>query len=453
MKVLIVTNLYPPHHHGGYELRCAQVAEHLLASGHDVRVVTSRYRVGGTTHLAQIGDEVINGVPVSRFLRHHRLDAQPRGRRLYNLGVIRDQVQDIQRFGRILDEFAPDVVNWWNCEGVTKAILRMPSDRGVPSVHCIDDGWMINEVGAAADVDSPFWFEFWRVQWGPRALRPLVRRCLAPMERRLERHGVPTRSFGIPAAHACFISGFRKFHYDQAGIFFQSSEVVYGGVSAKKFFKERSLEDFARGPLRLLYAGYLDPERGLHFIVEALGLMPPEVRARMHLSVASGGPVIPDDYVNAVHARVQTLGLSRHVEFLGRVDHRQMPEVYAAHHMLVFTSARSEGMPMVMMEAMCAGCAVPNTGSGGAIELSERAGAPLFPKAHPYALSRLLVALERDRRWLAEVALAGQRTVLREFTIERMLSETVDALTRCAARGGSFESKEDGSLMPGALAR
>jgi hypothetical protein len=26
MKILIVSNLYPPNHHGGYELRCAQVA-------------------------------------------------------------------------------------------------------------------------------------------------------------------------------------------------------------------------------------------------------------------------------------------------------------------------------------------------------------------------------------------------------------------------------------------
>jgi len=80
-------------------------------------------------------------------------------------------------------------------------------------------------------------------------------------------------------------------------------------------------------------------------------------------------------------------------KFLGRVDHEQMPAVYAAHHMLVFTSTRSEGMPMVMMEAMCAGCAVPNTGSGGAIELSDRAAAPLFPKDHTFALSRLLTSV------------------------------------------------------------
>jgi glycosyltransferase involved in cell wall biosynthesis len=30
-------------------------------------------------------------------------------------------------------------------------------------------------------------------------------------------------------------------------------------------------------------------------------------------------------------------------------------------------------MPMVVMEAMCAGCAVIQTASGGAIELAERA--------------------------------------------------------------------------------
>jgi hypothetical protein len=84
------------------------------------------------------------------------------------------------------------------------------------------------------------------------------------------------------------------------------------------------------------------------------------------------------------------------------------------------------------MEAMCAGCAVPNTGSGGAIELSERAGTPLFPKDHPFALSRLLSAMEHDRSWLAKVALKGQQTVLRDFTLDQMLRRTADVLARAA---------------------
>jgi hypothetical protein len=75
---------------------------------------------------------------------------------------------------------------------------------------------------------------------------------------------------------------------------------------------------------------------------------------------------------------------------------------------------------------------VPNTGSGGAIELSERAATPLFPKDHPFALSRLLSALEKDRLRVAAVALRGQQTVLRDFTINQMMERTCEVFTRVA---------------------
>jgi glycosyltransferase involved in cell wall biosynthesis len=233
--------------------------------------------------------------------------------------------------------------------------------------------------------------------------------------------------------------------HEQAGLRAPSSEVIYGGVSPDRFFFRRSPEDYARGPLRLLYAGYIDQRRGLHTIVDALGLVPPAQRDRMHLSVAHGGPVSPDEYVNSITTRIAELGLSKHVTFLGRISHAEMPAVYATHDVLVFASTRNEGMPMVMMEAMCAGCAVPNTGSGGSIELSERAGTPLFPKDHPFALSRMLSMLEKDRRYVAEIALRGQQTVLRDFTIDRMLERTCDAFIH-AAGGRPAEALQATSL-------
>ncbi len=250
----------------------------------------------------------------------------------------------------------------------------------------------------------------------------------------MERRGIPTRVFGVPTGHACFISEFRRFQHEHAGLNLESSTVIHGGVSPEMFFIRRSPGDYADGPLRLLYAGFIDQKRGLHTIVEALGLIPAAQRDRIHLSVAHGGPVIPDEYVNGITARIAQLGLSKHVTFLGRLPHDEMPAVYAAHHVLVFASILNEGMPMVMMEAMCSGCAVPNTGSGGAIELSERAGTPLFPKDHPFALSRLLSALEKDRLRVAEIALRGQQTVLREFTINQMMEKTCDVFTRVATQ-------------------
>ena len=48
MKILVVSNLYPPQHVGGYELGCRDVVEKLRARGHVVRVLTSNFRNGNT---------------------------------------------------------------------------------------------------------------------------------------------------------------------------------------------------------------------------------------------------------------------------------------------------------------------------------------------------------------------------------------------------------------------
>ena len=44
MKILVVSNFYPPHHIGGYELGCRDVVEKLRARGHTLRVLTSSFR-------------------------------------------------------------------------------------------------------------------------------------------------------------------------------------------------------------------------------------------------------------------------------------------------------------------------------------------------------------------------------------------------------------------------
>ena len=57
MRILVITNLYPPLYLGGYELKCRLHVEELKRRGHDVLVLTSRWRVE-----APLQQE---GVPVS----------------------------------------------------------------------------------------------------------------------------------------------------------------------------------------------------------------------------------------------------------------------------------------------------------------------------------------------------------------------------------------------------
>lgn len=431
MKILIVSNLYPPHHTGGYELRCAQVAEFLREAGHEVRVLTSSYRVpaDGNRH-PLYGEDNLNGVPVERSLRHCRF-APPTGR-LSALTMVRHQLRDVRRFIDVLSDFRPDIVNWWNLEGLAKAMLPIPAARGIPDVHCVDDAWMIREYGRGGERESLLWFRVWQGQWGPAGLRPLLRMTLAPWARMVQGQGIATRPFPLRARHVCFISEFRRLEHGKAGLLFPSSEVIYGGVAPERFYTRRAVSDFQRSPLRLLYAGFMGASRGLHTIVEALGLLPPDCHEGVTLSVAHTGPSKPGKYVEEIEASIERLGLSKRVTFLGKMGHDEMPRVYRDHQVLIFASTLPEGLPMTMMEAMCAGCAVITTGSGGAIELADLADLPIFPKDHPLALSRLLAKLVRNRDLVFRVATRGQEVVLREFTFSRMVqkfSTTLRSLT------------------------
>lgn len=422
MKILIVTNLYPPQYVGGYELRCAQVAEDLVRTGHEVRVLTTRYSISSAgSDGIPASTETIHGVPVERYLHFRPWEALPRF--FYTLELAKRQIADARRFLAIFKEFAPDVVNWWNLEGLTKTILPIPGEAGVPDVHCVDDSTIISGYGNRGETESTFWFPFWQGKWGPPPARPILRRVLRPWEKHLHAEGIQTRPFPYAPRHVCFVSEFLRFDFAEAGLVFPSSQVIHGGVVTEQFHATRTRADFQAEPLRLLYGGCISQDRGLHTIIQALGLLPSDIRRRLHLSVAHSGPPKPSAYVKEIQSRIKELGLSTVVTFIGRVPHEDMAHVYGDHHVLVFPSTRKEGLPMTMMESMCAGCAVITTGSGGSIELADQAGLPVFPKDHPVALSRLLAKLATDREFVYRIALKGQQTVLAKFTFRRMMEE------------------------------
>ena len=60
-RILTVTNLYPPHYLGGYELLCRQVMQELAARGHEIMVLTS-------THGSGEAVESLDGLEVRRTL-------------------------------------------------------------------------------------------------------------------------------------------------------------------------------------------------------------------------------------------------------------------------------------------------------------------------------------------------------------------------------------------------
>jgi len=118
MRILVITNLYPPLYLGGYELKCRLHVEELKRRGHDVLVLTSRWRVEAP--LQQEGvlrvldfDPIAMGFPPA----DHRLDPVRVGRRWQQLRWAVNHAANKSTAARVIEDFEPDVAYVWNLGG------------------------------------------------------------------------------------------------------------------------------------------------------------------------------------------------------------------------------------------------------------------------------------------------------------------------------------------------
>ena len=149
--------------------------------------------------------DAVNGVPIHRVLGQYAYGPKPL-LPPWTLTQARRELADARYFLKLFDELAPDVVNWWSMNGLSKILLPLPARYGCPDVHFVEDPWMIREYGRDGELASGFWASLWDGEWGPGVARPLLRRLGRWSERRTDRQGIPTRRLPNRPSHVCFVS-------------------------------------------------------------------------------------------------------------------------------------------------------------------------------------------------------------------------------------------------------
>ena len=114
MRILAISNLYPPDFIGGYELCCRQVIDGLLARGHDVRVLTTTPRspCPPVEHVAR-DLQLVNCYDAYDSLHNQSVTR--------NLAAARAAFVNAHNVHVLLDQlrrFRPDVVYLWNLFGM-----------------------------------------------------------------------------------------------------------------------------------------------------------------------------------------------------------------------------------------------------------------------------------------------------------------------------------------------
>jgi len=124
MRILAFTAFYPPHHQGGYELRCKDVLEGLRQIGNEICVITNRVA-------PRISSEEEEPFYVLRVL-----SLKSSGDNL--LRRIPSDKQDLKKIEKIIDNFRPDLLYIWHLQKLSDAILPFLASLGIPIVH--DEG-------------------------------------------------------------------------------------------------------------------------------------------------------------------------------------------------------------------------------------------------------------------------------------------------------------------------
>ena len=152
------------------------------------------------------------------------------------------------------------------------------------------------------------------------------------------------------------------------------------------------------------WVGRLSREKGADVLLDAVTRMD---AAPLAVSVIGDGPEAP-----ALRARAAALGIEDRIRWHGVV--RDAAAVFRAFDVLVLSS-RTEGCPIVLLEAMAAGVPIVAARVGGVPDILSPAEAALVPAEDPAALARAILDVCRDGEGAASRARAAHVRLEAEF--------------------------------------
>jgi glycogen(starch) synthase len=400
MRVLIISNYFPPLELGGWEQLTRDVGNQLRERGHAVHVLTSNYRAD---QAPKSESHVVRALHLES--RDH-LYYHP----MYTLLHRSQEQQNRHCLVRTVADFSPDVVfinGMWNLpHSVAQQAEQLCPGR---VVYYIASYWPTE-----LDAHTAYWLEPTTNPW----LR-LPKQWIGALARKMLLSSVPRNRLDF--AHVMCVSAFmQNYMIEEAGVPRLRTRVVHNGINPTTFSMRRLRED--PPTLRLLYAGRLSPDKGVHTAIEGLGhfLQTPSPEPVTLSVVGSGSP----DYETSLKRRVDELGISHAVRFYGQVPREEMPDILAKHDVLLFTSVWPEPLARMTQEAMACGLVVIGTETGGTPEiLQDGENGLTYEAGNVGMLSEKIAQVARDPDLRKCLAQAARQAVEERFTIDRMVDE------------------------------
>jgi glycosyltransferase involved in cell wall biosynthesis len=391
MRVCLVSYEFPPGG-GGEASYVSSLAGGLGRLGHEVLVITPETSMTGA---AREPFKIISTRPKGGLIRELEFLAQ--AERTVSYLAERDRIDIVH----VTFDYPTFIVRLRN--------------RGVPCVATVHHLHLAEALSMLRHEKS-----------GPKKVAQMLRAsALTALEARLLRQCI-----AVIAVSGFTAETIRRF----LSIPSQALRVVRNGIDSRAFEggdPARFRESFpSLGDKTVLYVGRLERSKGLHYLIPAFARVLAMVPDATLAIVGKGS----DSYVRELKLSAKSAGVSDKVAFTGRIPQDLMRDAYAASSVVVLPSLM-EGFGISVLESMAASrpCVATRVGAVPEILKDGETGLLVRP-ADPQELGDAMTRLLSDRGLRIEMGAKGLAVVRREFSLERMTSETLQVYQDVLAR-------------------
>jgi glycosyltransferase involved in cell wall biosynthesis len=398
VRILLLSNLYPPYVDGGAEILAGEMAAGLERLGHEVLVLTSSH---GLPEARQDGNvwRTLQLAPPAHFDRHRPLWRQlDQPYNYYRRYHCRANAQELRR---VVAASKPDVLYLWEIAGIgVNSLLRVLPDLKVPVVFHLGSYLLL--YAQSPETEQSMLRTRWLKRWLIGTMSTLTWTSLIA------------------------VSAAVKEKYVQAGFDSDRIEVIYNGINPRFLEPGQANGSTSREAvkecLRLLYIGRIRAEKGILVAFNALDLLmngrdgTKAVDLPLHLDVFGDGN---DAYLNELQHFLHEKHLTQAVTFHGWIPQDKLIAHYDQSDILLVPSLWQEPFGLVVVEAMARGLPVIASDAGGPAEiLTHGVDGLLIEPGNERELASAIRLLLQDTATRSRLSHAARTTVVQRFTLE-----------------------------------
>ena len=374
MRILTVTNYYPPHFIGGYEIACKETMDFLKTQGHEVLVITSDYH-----KTEEREEDIVRDMHLINYSSSSRLSRKQE--EYHNHKTVLHAIQTMQ----------PDLVYFWSLRGIGLSVIEAAQKHDIPTVFEIGDFWMYGYMQESSGLKKLLGLIF-----------PFLKKKHIPI--------TPT---------ICVSDWVAKEMKELYG-----SETTYVIPNATQV-PEKHISDATE--MRFIFAGRIDEEKGLDLALNALcklKIKHPQYMFSFDI-YGNGDP----EYIEK--CKILAKPISSMVHFKGKVQARE--EIYGEGSVLLMPTRMREPFGLVLIEAMAYGCAVIAANAYGPAEIIEHEkNGLLFERNNADDLLTQIEKVCFDHDYLKTLQENGYAHVLENYSVPKVKREVESLLKKIA---------------------